>query len=183
MQIRFFPDRLNLWNPAVLPDGWTVETLLGENPSASRNPVFADAFFRRGDIEMWGRGICRIFEACRSAGEPDPRLRSLANDLWLQFPFAADYLAADGAAETKTTPEVTPEVARLLFIVSGEHTRRELQAALGLRDDDHMREGYLLPALTAGLLGMIIPDKPKSRLQKYRLIAAGKRPAAQLRAP
>ena len=53
VQIRVYPDRLNLWNPAVLPDGWTVETLLAEHPSAPHNPLAAGAFFRRGDIETW----------------------------------------------------------------------------------------------------------------------------------
>jgi ATP-dependent DNA helicase RecG len=165
--------------------------LLGEHPSAPHNPIVAGAFFRRGDIETWGRGIRRIFEACRAAGEPEPRLRSLANDLWLEFPFAPEYLSAVGAAETKlthnvsgeVTPEVTPEVACLLLVVSGEHTRRELQSTLKLRDDDHMREAYLLPALAAGVLEMTIPAKPNSRLQKYRLTAAGKRLATRPPAP
>lgn len=60
------------------------------------------------------------------------------------------------------------------------HTRRELQATLELRDDDHMREAYLLPALATGALGMTIPDKPKSRLPKYRLTAIGQHLAARL---
>ena len=182
VQVRVYPDRLNLWNPAVLPDGWTVEPLIGEHPSAPHNPVVAGAFFRRGDIETWGRGIRRIFEACRAAGEPEPRLRSLAHNLWLEFPFAADYLrdlSAAGQVAPEVTPEVTPEVGRLLLIVSGEPARRELQAALGLRDDDHMREAYLLPAVAAGLLEMTIPDKPRSRLQKYRLTAVGQRLATR----
>lgn len=121
-------------------------------------PFAAGAIFSRGDIETWGRGIRRIFEACRAAGQPEPRIRSLANDLWLEFPFAPDYLAAIAAS----TPVVTPEVARLLSVVSGEHTRRDLQATLGLRDDGHMREAYLLPALAAGVLERTIPDKPHS---------------------
>ncbi len=81
-----------------------VETLLGEHPSAPHNPVIAGAFFRRGDIETWGRGIRRIFEACRVAREPDPHLRSLANDLWLEFPFAPEYLTAVGGTPPGSHP-------------------------------------------------------------------------------
>lgn len=50
----------------------------------------------------------------------------------------------------------------------------EIQAALGLKHEDHFRETYLRPALKAGAIEMTIPDKPNSRLQKYRLTAAGK---------
>ena len=160
-----------------------MATLLGEHPSAPHNPSVAGAFFRRGDIETWGRGIRRIFEACRAVGEPAPLLRSLANDLWVEFPFAPDYLAAVGALETKSPSEVTPEVGRLLSVVSGELSRRELQSRLGLRDDDHMRVAYLLPALAAGVLERTIPDKPNSRLQKYRLTAVGRQLVSRLRTP
>jgi ATP-dependent DNA helicase RecG len=66
-------------------------------------------------------------------------------------------------------PEVTPEVARLISVFSGEHSRRDLQDALGLRDDDHTRTAYILPALDGQWIEMTIPGKPQSRLQKYRL--------------
>ncbi|MGQ0524737.1 MAG: Fic family protein, partial [Betaproteobacteria bacterium] len=51
---------------------------------------------------------------------------------------------------------------------------------LGLRDDEHFRKAYLLPALEAGWVEMTIPDKPNSRLQKYRLTAAGQARLLQL---
>jgi ATP-dependent DNA helicase RecG len=52
--------------------------------------------------------------------------------------------------------------------------RTEIQAALGLKHEDHFRAAYLVPALEAGLIERTIPDKPNSRLQKYRLTAKGR---------
>ncbi len=47
-------------------------------------------------------------------------------------------------------------------------------AALELSDRKSFRERYLLPALQAGLIEMTIPNKPSSRLQKYRLTDTGR---------
>jgi ATP-dependent DNA helicase RecG len=38
-------------------------------------PDVANAFFRTGMIETWGRGIEWIMEACLAAGAPRPELR------------------------------------------------------------------------------------------------------------
>ena len=51
--------------------------------------------------------------------------------------------------------------------------RAALQLALGLSDRKSFRERYLKPALDGGLIEMTIPDKPNSRLQKYRLTDKG----------
>ena len=53
-------------------------------------------------------------------------------------------------------------------------TRKALQDRLGLRGADNFRKLYLIPAIDIGLIEMTIPDKPKSRLQKYRLTEKGK---------
>ena len=53
-------------------------------------------------------------------------------------------------------------------------TRMDLQKLLALKNENHFRDAYLVPALEAGLLEMTIPDKPQSRLQKYRLTHKGK---------
>ncbi|MBM4143743.1 MAG: hypothetical protein FJ225_09175 [Lentisphaerae bacterium] len=53
-------------------------------------------------------------------------------------------------------------------------TRRELQAALRLKDDDHFRVAYVLPALHGGFIEMTIPNKPTSSKQRYRLTAKGR---------
>ena len=50
-QIRVYDDRIMLWNPGRLPDGWSLEKLIGNHPSQPHNPVIANAFFRAGLIE------------------------------------------------------------------------------------------------------------------------------------
>ena len=65
------------------------------------------------------------------------------------------------------------EVKRLLLVVAGDHSRKELEGLLGLKNAEHFRKSYLLPAINAGLVEMTLPDKPKSRLQKYRLTETG----------
>ena len=44
---------------------------------------------------------------------------------------------------------------------------------MGLLDRMHFSEAYLKPALGDGWIEMTIPDKPNSRLQRYRLTAKG----------
>ena len=72
------------------------------------------------------------------------------------------------------TPQVTPQVSCLLKVMTGEMSRRILQAALKLQDRKSFRERYLKPAMNAGLIEMTIPGKPSSRLQKYRLTEKGR---------
>jgi len=56
-----------------------------------------------------------------------------------------------------------------LEALKGEMSRTEIQQALGLRDRKSFHDRYLKPALQAGVIEMTLPDKPNSRLQKYRL--------------
>ena len=95
--------------------------LLRKHASLPYNPNVANAFFRAGEIEAWGRGIQRIFQACREAATPKPRVRLAGHDLWLVFDFSSDYLRAvrpaggepsteaDGKSSEKTQVETQVE--------------------------------------------------------------------------
>jgi ATP-dependent DNA helicase RecG len=172
IQIRVYRDKLRISNAGELPPSWTAETLLKTHDSRPPNPDIANAFFRAGLIEAWGRGYEKIREACREAGAPEPTVAmegGLRVEWQWQVPDDAQYpVARPGTGEVTT--EVTTEVDRLVAALSGEMTRRELQTALKLKNDEHFRKAYLLPALAAGVIEMTIPDKPNSRLQKYRLL-------------
>ena len=111
------------------------------------------------------------------AGVPEPVLRYEPNDMWLEFAFDKAYLKALGAGQKQTeqvTPAVTPEVGRMLQLLNGEMSRAELMIALGLKDEKHFRTHYQQAALATGVLEMTVPDKPNSRLQKYKLTALGR---------
>lgn len=75
----------------------------------------------------------------------------------------------------QVAPQVTPQVRQLLKVIRGEMTREALQSALELQDRKSFRERYLKPALAEGLIEMTLPEKPNSRLQKYRLTDKGRR--------
>lgn len=175
VQIRVYDDKLILWNPATLPPGWTEQTLLQPHISLPHNPDVANAFFRAGEIEAWGRGIERIFAACRAEHVPEPALKLHSGGLWLEFPYAPAYLRMVKQGSSEATEQVTEQVNTLLARIDGEMTRQALQDALDLAHREHFRSSYLLPALAAGLIEMTLPDKPNSRLQKYRLTVAGRR--------
>ncbi|NTU42965.1 MAG: winged helix-turn-helix transcriptional regulator [Nitrospirales bacterium] len=87
IQISVYPDKLMIWNPGQLPPDWTVERLLDKHSSQPFNPDVANAFFRAGMIEAWGRGIERILNACAIAGAPTPELRYEHTGLWTVFQF------------------------------------------------------------------------------------------------
>lgn len=72
IQISVYEDKLVLWNPGDLPEHWTLEKLLGKHPSQPFNPLIANAFFRAGYIESWGRGIEKINRECREHGIDPP---------------------------------------------------------------------------------------------------------------
>jgi len=88
-------------------------------------------------------------------------------------PFIEFMLTMIVEAISTVTPQVTPQVVRLLEVMQDEMTREALQSALDLQDRKSFRERYLQPALAEGMIEMTIPDKPNSRLQKYRLTEKG----------
>lgn len=110
VQIRVQGDRLKIWNPAHLPEHWTVEKLLKPHASLAFNPDIANAFFRAGAIEAWGRGIQRIHEVCRAQGVPAPVIDYAPGDLWLEFRYAESYLAVIPANAGEPGPSVEASV-------------------------------------------------------------------------
>jgi ATP-dependent DNA helicase RecG len=79
-----------------------------------------------------------------------------------------------GVRLTLRTPQVTPQVEKMVLALDGDMSRGDLMEKLGIRNHKHFRENYLQIGVELGLIEMTIPDKPTSSKQKYRLTEKGK---------
>jgi len=79
------------------------------------------------------------------------------------------------ASMEATAPQAVKAGRRLLPVMTGEMTRREILEALGLRDRGNLKRVYLDPCLREGWVEMTNPDKPTSRKQRFLLTATGHR--------
>lgn len=70
----------------------------------------------------------------------------------------------------QVSDQVTDQVAKLISLLEkhGTLSATEAMKRLKLSHRPTFRANYLHPAITAGLVELTIPDKPSSRLQKYR---------------
>ncbi len=57
-------------------------------------------------------------------------------------------------------------------------SRKEIFTAIKMNGDSRSFKRHIEPLLDMGLIEMTVPEKPNSRLQKYRLTGAGKRKSA-----
>jgi ATP-dependent DNA helicase RecG len=109
IQISVYEDKIVLWNSGHLLPGWTLARLLGKHPSSPPNPLLANAFFRAGYIESWGRGIEKIRRARRTHGVEPPLYDFEMAGLMLTFRANPAHLPVAGLETgARGTPEKTP---------------------------------------------------------------------------
>ena len=85
IQIKVYPDHMVISNDCVFPQGWTVETLLKPHRSRPYNPLIANALFRAGFIESWGRGIEKIRNSCIENGSKFPEFDLSDGDITISI--------------------------------------------------------------------------------------------------
>lgn len=75
VQVMLFQDRLEVWNPGLLPYGLTIPQLEEPHKSQPHNPLIAEPMFLKGYIEKAGTGTEDIICKCMSYGLDKPEFR------------------------------------------------------------------------------------------------------------
>ena len=85
IQISVYLNKIFIWNEGQLPEDWTVQNLMEKHASRPYNPDIANALFRSGYIESWGRGTIKIIRACKLARIPEPIFNYNSSDFSVEF--------------------------------------------------------------------------------------------------
>jgi ATP-dependent DNA helicase RecG len=85
IQISVYFNKIFIWNEGQLPEDWTVQNLMEKHASRPYNPDIANALFRSGYIESWGRGTIKIIRACKLARIPEPIFNYNSSDFSVEF--------------------------------------------------------------------------------------------------
>ena len=172
-RIAFFDDRIEVENPGILLPGMTIEDMK-QGVSRIRNSVIARVFRELDLIEQWGSGVRRVFKEAEELGLPELQIVEIGMRMRFIVPLTDKILVQTKTGQVEAQVEAQVDLDILSVCAKHPLSSSEIAAVLGHKKlSGNLRKA--LPRLKeAGLLEYTIPDKPNSRLQKYRLTPMGK---------
>lgn len=154
--VRIFYDRIEIENPGGLYGRMTLDQL-GKVSADTRNPFLANALEVMEITENRFSGIPTVIAAMREAGLPAPKFESERGI------FRAT-LYNDTASQV---PENSRE-AELLDFCNTPRSREEIENFFkGRLSINYVMSDIVKPLVAEGKLKLTLPDKPKSRNQRY----------------
>ena len=195
IRIGFYDDRIQVDSPGLLLPGMTIDTM--RRVSRLRNPALARIFREAGIMEQWGTGVQRVFEQVAEAGLPEPVIEEVQDRVRVTIYVPShdpQQAAAHGSrapeseeqrSEEHSHPEHTYthsndgrydgryDVVMMQAAANGPAHRNTLLEAAGLKPLSQNYTRHVVPLLNRGLLAMTVPDKPRSKAQRYILTEEG----------
>ncbi len=167
IQISVYEDKIYIWNDGEMPEDLdSTDKLFAKHSSNPYNPKLANVFFMSGMIEAWGRGFEKIKEACAKYDGPLPEYNISASgimvlckacDKYLRLLKNADYHDQNGYDVVKMILDFCKEAKSV----------PEIMEQFGFDSRTSFRRKYLNVLVKDGRLKMTLPDKPRSKNQKY----------------
>ncbi|WP_345793230.1 ATP-binding protein [Thauera sp. JM12B12] len=187
IRVAFFDDRIDIESPGLLLPGMTIDDMKS-GVSRIRNPVIARVFRELGLIEQWGSGIRRIFDEATRQGLPAPVIEEIATGVRLRIRLAQLHAPElppsdtrqesddDRANLSRLESRLESKLAAKIVLQLGTQPsgKAELARALGHTTVSGELHKQIRRLLDLSLIEMTIPDKPQSRLQRYRLTQTGR---------
>ena len=103
--LAIYDDRIVFQNPGAFPLGMTWQDFVNDHiGSLPANPTIANVFYRRGMMEVWGRGIDLIMESCREQELPVPETKVVPPFVNLTIWFKHSLALTDLGCENIYTP-------------------------------------------------------------------------------
>lgn len=163
IHIDMFDDRLEITSPCDMFGGGLIQEYdIYKIRSARRNPVIADLFHRMKYMERRGSGLRKIIsETEKLPGykeEYKPEFSSTASDFMVTLKNVNYHLS-------QSVMDTTHD--KILVFCAIPHTKSEIAEHCGYKNTKNFTKRYLHPLLNNGMLQMTLPDKPRSKNQKY----------------
>ena len=170
VQVMLFRDRLEVWNPGRLPDGFTVQKLREVHSSEPTNPVIAHPLFLAGYIEHIGTGTTDIIADCEQYGLRTPEFHQAEdfrtiiyrNEKVTEFDEKSNGVTAksngvtaksNGVTAKSNGVRLTSKQQKVLeFCDEMPHTAQEILDMIGVKYQTRTRDQYINKLVLAGVL-------------------------------
>lgn len=149
IQVRLFPNRLEIWNPGMLPEEY-IQGTASFSISRPRNPDIARVFHLRGYAEMLGIGLRRIREEMAQAKLPPPTWKNEWGGVLLTLPRFSQAAFTQKPVAEYLLPRL---VTFLATVLPGESiTRTEYQSRFASHVSERSARNDLQTLLKRGYL-------------------------------
>lgn len=171
--IAMYDDHLEIINPGIFHFDMTPEKLTRPHESKPWNPIIASVFYRAGMIENWGMGPLNIIDWCKENGNPKPTWEVRAESVVTTFLPSVFFFTGEMPEERpKLRPKLRPksieeEIVNLLR--KGPLSKAEIASQLGHQLISGGLKKVFQSLIDQGLIEYTTPDKPRSKIQKYKL--------------
>jgi ATP-dependent DNA helicase RecG len=162
VRILMFNDRLEIWNEGGLYGRLTIDGL-GRVHSDTRNQTLVNILEIQKVAENRYSGIPTIRQEMAGFGLPEPIFENRRGNFVVTL--KNDYKMQPGEASSPPKSDLTG-TETLISYCKQPRTREEIAVFLG-KTQYYAMSRFVAPLLEGGKLKLTIPNKPRSRNQKY----------------
>ncbi|MDD6244059.1 MAG: putative DNA binding domain-containing protein [bacterium] len=166
--IELYSDRIEITSAGGLPQELSQEEFL-EGVTAPRNKELIRVFKDVELIENIGSGVLRILDAYDKSCFKFMEHFLRVSFKYKENPFEYDDTATIESSKlgSKKSSKLAVSEKQILELCKAEKSLKEIAQYFGYSDVYKFKNNYINQLLEQGKLQMTIPDKPKSRNQKY----------------